>query len=442
MEHYGLLPTIKKVKWADVRQQLQIVNPELTGIIDRLSIDDKKYRLYEASYPYGCQSVRQGKLFLPNNAGELVPLNDSSLPTNIVKDLSYNLGSNPVTLVLAKTLELFITTDHHTIPAVLIPEGNVFSTWIILDKESNHQPAFLWNLSAGARSIFSLSKLSVYKKLEKLQEYFNLDINVPTHLLDHGELFQSIAASPQFDSNWKVKVLYFSDKWFDRLNDKTWTEFDNYLFKASWRSSGFRRCEFIWKCVYSLIQKHAHLKPDPLLVDIVEHLLAMAIGVYPGFAPATDDSAAPISKFQEILIDIYKLEKYAPIIMHPTYFTPKSKRPVYYSLGYSTAFNFSPKARKLATKRSDLVNIIHIQNKYLNILANNKLNTKNTPIGNIPDLIQYDYFHSNSLTTSGIRDSKEISLEDATFMQCANTDMLFPSDSPFCRGCIRIKNKK
>ncbi|MCL5260438.1 MAG: hypothetical protein M1561_01970 [Gammaproteobacteria bacterium] len=436
------LPNIKKIPWSEARKQLQVVNPELAEIIDRLGVSDKKYPLYEASYPYGCQSVRKGKLYLPNNEGKLVSLLDGSLSSSLAQDLSYNLGTNPVCVILTNAIEVYITTERHTIPAALVPAGSVFSTWVILDGQNNHQPAFLWNISAGARSIFSLPKLSVYKKLEKLKEYFDLDIDAPTHLLNHGELFQAIASSPKFNSEWRVKILYFSGKWFENLHDKAWAEFGNYFFRASWKSSGFRRCEFVWKCAYSLIQRYSHLKPDPLLVDIVEHLLAMAIGVYPGFAPAIDNFVAPVSEFQGILTDIYKLEKYAPIIMQPTYFTPSNNRPIYYSLGYSTAFNFSPKARQLATKRSDLVNIIHIQNKYLNVLAEDKLNTKNTPIGNIPDLIQYDYFHNNPYLSAGIRDSKEIPLEDPTFMQCADANMHFPANSPFCRGCIRIARKK
>jgi len=120
----------------------------------------------------------------------------------------------------------------------------------------------------------------------------------------------------------------------------------------------------------------------------------------------------------------------------------QKSNPVYYFLGYPTMFDFAPKARKLATKRNDLAYIRYIMNKCIKEIKLNELNLKLAPIGNIPDLVKYDFFHSRPLLNEGIRDCQEILSEDPYFMQCMqkNKRNIFPYASPLFRGCVRISN--
>lgn len=434
-------PTIRKVSLSEVMPQIQSVNPEFAAILCNLN-PSKEYNLYEATYPYGYRSVRSGKFYMPNAKGEVVPLTDSSIDEKIREDLSYNLGANPVTLVLEKVLEIYLKLDCHTIPLAFVPEGALISTGVVLNPQHNYQPAFLWNVHAGARSIFTLAKLSVTDKFEQLKQHFNVS-SIPLDFADHGNLFQEIANSPEFGERWTTKVLYFGKKWFERLNDLAWRDFTLYLYRTSWQGTSYWRYEFVYDLVFSLIKRRQNLKPDPFLADTVEHILVISMGACPGFAPALNDKVAPINRIEKIISDVYKLDKYAPIIMVPTYFSMHDKsRPVYYSLGYPITFNFSPKARKLATKRSDLGNVRHILNKYLKEMKADELNLKLALISQVPNFVKYDYFHSKPLLTEGIRDSKDIFLEDQAFIECAkkSKNKLFPHTSPFLRGCVRISN--
>ena len=433
--------SLKKVSLDEVMPQIQSVNPEFAAILRNLS-PSKEYNLYEATYPYGYRSVRGGKFFIPNKQGIAVPLSDESIDERMRDDLGYDLGANPVTLVLKNVLEIYLKLGYYTIPLAFIPAGSLISTGVILNPERNYQPAFLWDVQTGARSVFALSKLSVSDKFGKLKQYFNVS-NMPSDFSDHGELFRELANSPNFGEKWTAKVLYFGRKWFEKLNDPAWKDFTLHLYKVSWHGTSYWRYEFIYDLIFSLIKRRQNLKPDPFLADTVEHLLIISMGVCPGFAPALDDSVAPVSGIEKILSDVYQLDKYVPIIMVPTYFSMRNKsRPVYYSLGYPTTFSFAPKARKLATKRSDLVNVRHILNKYLKEIKLNELNLKLALINQVPTSVQYDYFHSKSLLAEGIRDSRDIFLEDMAFKQCLkkNKNQLFPSTSPFLRGCVRISN--
>lgn len=445
MEHYGLLPTVKRVKWIDVRQRIKQVNPELTSIIDKLDPSEQTHHLYEAIYPYGYKSVRKGKLYLPNSKNEIVPLDDHSISHTTRDDLGYNVGSNPVSLVLKNTIEICLElTNSAVIPLVLVPEGSLISTWLVLEPSYNHQPAFLWDIVSGARSIFSLSKLSVVKKFEKIKTIFGLNVKTPANFVEHHNLFRALANSQTFNSDWTTKILYFGKNWFRHLQDPKWKDFTLYFYRNSWKGTAYWKNEFIWNLVFSLIQQRRNLRPDPFLADLVKHLLLMSLGQYPGFAPTCDDFCAPVSKIKEVLADVYRLDKYPPIIMTPAYFSLYQKcRPIYYFLAHQTVFDFAPKARKLATKRFDLGNVIYLLKEYLHEIKLGNLNLSPTPISDIPDIVKYGFFHSKADLKQDIRPSDDIALEDSTFMDSANNGLLFPSGSPLLRGCIRIsKNQK
>jgi len=434
--------TIQTTTWKKVRDRVAKVNPDLCSIIDQLNPSSTKYPLYEARYPFGVNSVAKGQLLLPNEQGRLVQL-EASADKKMKQDLGYNLGSNPVTLVLENSIEIYMAMENHTIPAAFVPAGCLISLWHALDKQYNHQPAFIWNVSSGARSIFMLPKISVATKFEKLRNYFHLDIDMPHSLFDHGKLFHALTLSPYFKDQWSSCLLYFSRSWFDHLHDKAWKNFYEYLLKASWKATSYHRSEFIWNLAFSLIQKARNLKPDPYIADTIKHLFAMSVGAYPGFSPAIDNTAAPISTFQEIILEIYGLDKYIPTIMQPAYFLPKDSkktRPVYYSLDYPTTFSFSPKARKLATKLVNLTKIRYLLNKYLAEVNTGKFRLENTPIGEIPSTINYDFFHNEKIISDDIRNTRFLFEEDPSFKNNIIKNKEFATNSSFLRGCIRISH--
>jgi hypothetical protein len=431
---------IKQVTWQEARKEVMRANPELAGLIDNID-PGSEYTLYKACYPYGYESVQNGCFCWPDKDGNPFPLADSDVSNKIKEDLLYNLGSNPVTLVLKNALEIFMEMETHTIPFAIVPAGGTISTGVILDPDSemNVQPAFLWKISAGARSLFMLRKISIAKKYNKIKEITNIKIDSPKNLFEHGKVFHALGLG----SNWCVEVLYFGKKWTDYVKDKNpkWINYYNYLYKQSWRGSRFWHVEFIWNLIFSFVQKRSNLKPDPYLADTVKHLLAISIGVFPGFAPALDDSLAPIKYFQKIFTDVYQLDDYAPIIMQPAYFSMnKAEHPVYYFLQYPTTFCFSPKARKFAKNIKDLEDIKHILNKYLAEISAGELNLKETLIAKIPQAVKYDFFHSTGRVSLGIKSSKEMMEEDPVFSKIIKkfSGKQFPTASKIFMGSIRI----
>ncbi|MGD9108171.1 MAG: hypothetical protein PVI75_03270 [Gammaproteobacteria bacterium] len=429
---------IRQVTWEQVRPKVKKVNPALCNIIDELN-PPKELGLFVAQIPFGQETVQRGVLHLPDNQGNLVKHDNPKLDKKL-QQLAYNFGTNPVSLVLKNSFEVYLNMDNYTIPYIIVPEGALLSAWIVLNPEKNLQPAFLWHISAGVRSMFMLSKISLDRNHARLAQHLDVNLDKPEHYAEHGNVFRKIYESENFQEDWYTEVLYFSKEWFDNLQDPAWIKFSKYLYESYWKNTEFWRNEFIWHLIFSIIQKERNLKPNPYVADTVKHLLAMSLGVYPGFAPSNNNSAAPISRLQQLYVDIYQLE-YAPIIMCPTYFkryyfkSQKRNSDIYYSLAYPTTINFSPKSKRTANKITELKEIHYLLNKYLDAIKTADLNLNNTPLAEIPDLVEFNFYHTSEISTN-INSSELLPQRDQNFL--LNRKGKFPDKSPFLRGCISI----
>jgi len=435
-------PSIQELTWKQVRQEFAQVNPELAAIIDELD-PSSEYTLFRAKYPYGSEILQRSYLYIPDNRGGLVSLKSSQVPNSVKEKLSYNIFSNPVSLILKNTAELFIVLESNTIPLYgLIPPGKLFGTWRILNPTGNQNPIFIWDMTAGARSIFLLPKISETSGYNKLRKTFQLQADKPKNLLDHWKIFREIANHNSFDEHWETDILFFSKKWFDVMNDKKWKDFKIYLFEKSWQSSEYFRNQFMWDLAFSLIQRQRNFKPNPYISDTVKHLLAIGSGALPGFSAARDNVGGPVKNLQKVFVEVYKLTEYAPIIMQPHFFSLNEDRPVYYSLQYPTTLVFSPQSRENSTKIFNLYELKSLLNKYLSEVYSNNLNVSGTLTYSSKNEVRYDFFHTDVENHSGIRLSSEIAGEDVNFNKTFyGENQSFPSNSSFLRGCIKISKK-
>jgi hypothetical protein len=432
--------SFEELTWTEVREEFYRKNPELGKIIDDLS-PSKEYTLFKAKYPYGSEILKAGELNLPINRG-LVSIRSNQLNSKIHEKLAYNLNSNPVSMILKNSAEIFMVLENNTIPLYgLVKPGKVFGTWRVLNPHTSHNPAFIWDMTAGARSVFMMPKISEQMRHNRLRREFDMAVETPKSLLDHWEIFRALANSERFGEAWETEILFFSKIWFDKLDDEKWLKFKCYLLESAWSGSEFLRNQFIWNVAFSLIQKYRNIKPNPYIADTVKHLLGMGIGSLPGFSPSIDDSAAPVKRLQEIYVNIYQLA-YAPVIMEPHNLSLNVSRPIYYSLAYPTTMEFSPKSRLDSSKISDVYEIKSLLAKYIAELSENDLNLAHTPISDLAKMVQYDFFHTDNEQYPSIKSSKLIPKEDSYFQKIPyGSDKEFPENSSFIKGCIRITKK-
>lgn len=390
--------------------------------------------------------LKNSLLYLPDTLDKTVPFSGNLINPQIKQKLAYCQGSNPVTFVLKNSVELFIELDDRVIPFSIVREGNFFGTWRFLDIEETHCPqTSIWGMTAGARSIFMLPKISKATGHNKLLNNFHISTDKPKTLLDHWKVFRSLANAPNFGESWNTELLYFTGKWFENRNDKAWATFYHHLLNNAWQGSGYWRNQFIWELLFSIIEKNRNIKPPPYLTKIVKHLLSMATGSTLGFSPAIDDSLAPIKKLQKIYIEEYGLEDYAPVIMQPSAFlsnNPKS-RPIYYSLQFPTAPEFSLKSSERTTTLTDLCLLRSLLNKYIREIASSRLNVKETLLYDAAIKVNYDFFHSTTGNYSDIKETKNIPVEDTSFTEAIKHPKAgdFSNKAKFLNGCVRISRK-
>jgi hypothetical protein len=431
--------------WNVIREEVKPVNSELTEIIDEIN-PDKTHTFFKIIAPYGSEFLKNTKLWLPDSTGSrLIPLEEQN--SHIKESLSYNEGSNPVSITLKNSLELFLELEDRVIPYSLVTPGKILGTWKIMEDSPSHCPAtFIWGLTAGARSVFMLPKIAETACYKKLKAKFGVSIDKPRNLRENWQTFNTIINNAETTDTWNTELLFFNNKWFEHKQDKAWARFNYYLVNEALKNSSYWRNQYIWELIFSTIQKNQHIKTSLYNAQIAKHLLAISTGAVLGFQPAIDDSLAPINLLQEIFIADYGLKNYLPIIMQPAIFDLYDNKspPVYYSLQYPTSFEFALKSNEQATTLTGLHEVKVLLKKYLDEIKGNKLNVVNTPLYKAAQEVTFDFFHSNTSIHKDIKKSECLPLEDNFFMQSAkkHKNRKFPHSSNFVNGCVRIAHKK
>lgn len=437
---------LQKLTWPQVRDSAIKSNPELAKIIDSLSPDNKHW-LVKATYPYGSYILKRALLWLPNLVGQIVPITDSSIPAEIRQGLSYNIQSNPVSLVLKNCFEIFLPLEDRTLPLTgLISRGAAFGAWRILNLRETQHPIFIWDMTAGARSVFMLPKITEAKKHMALKKAFNLTANAPNSLMDHWEIFRQLANSAQFKEPWDAEILFFPEQWFKHLDDDKWKPFYYYFRNSAWRGSEHWRNQYIWNLIFSLILKNYEARSSAYVMDTAKHLLYIGVGSFSGFAPCRDDTAGPFREIQTIYQNDYELRPYPPIIMQPELFDMYDTKghSVYYSLQFPNALEFKPNSRLRTSAIADLHEIRSLMIRYEQELTSEKFNISGTSFNHLFQQAQYDYFHNGVDLHIGMRNSAEMPQEDKSLLTTLDgiEHTEFPDTCSFVRGCIRISHKK
>jgi hypothetical protein len=436
-------PYMEELTWEQARLDLIKVNPEIVKILDDIG-PDKSHTLFKARYPYGSEILRRAEFYVPNDKGEFVTIEDPSLSSHVRERLSYNMKSNPVMVLLNGSVEMFLTLEDRTVPfGNLLSPGKIVGTFRILTTEGpSYHPAFLWDMTSGARSVFMLSKISDIEKHRKLRKEFSISIDKPKSFLNHWEIFREIANHKSFPGNWDMEMLFFSDKWFEHFQDEKWMFFNHYLYCKAWNSSDYWRNIFFWNFMLSLMQEESYLKPTPYAVSTAKHILAISTGESYGFAPAIDNLAGPLQELQSIFLNIYGIN-HAPVIMQPTNFNLNNEncRPVYYSLSFPNATEFWPKSRERNSFINEIFEIKNLLENYIKKIISNELRVDNTPFYEAALKVNFDFIH-NDIKMDNIKTGDEILSFDPTFVMHNEYENLpFPISSSFFKGCIRISRK-
>ena len=408
---------LEKVYWEDIQKQAHRINPHFAEMIDRLSPNKQDYYFYKATYPYGAKVLETAVLQLPNTSGDIVPITDVSIEAQVKSDLEYNLNSNPVSMVLSNSFEIFYALETNTIPlSGLITSGSIFGMFRVLSPASNQQPKFLWDMTAGARSIFLLPKIAEEKRHYQLQKRFDVG-EVPGTLMDHWQVFRDLANHPDFPQEWQAEILFFPKQWFEHLDEPSWMPFYYYLYRTAWNNTEFWRNQPFWHIIYSIILREFQRKCSAYIADTAKHLMHIGVGSQPGFMPATDNIAAPISGLQQVYYDTYGLRKYPLIFMTPAFFDLDDPQalPVYYSLQFPIASELGQSTRSRNSLIDDLHEVRSLLVRCESEILSGRFNVDNTPLKKMFQSVEFSCFHAATELRRHMKSSIEIMQNDLRF---------------------------
>ena len=437
----------EKQTWLQVREDVAKVNPELASVID--STDPGRDMLvYRVAYPYGSEILKEGKFYLPDKKGGLISISETS--SEIANDLNYNLNSNPMSLSLKNTMEIFtINKDGLTLPYSIVNPGSFFGTWRILSESLSgtpcFHPAFKWDLTAGGRSVFLLPKVTEFIKHNRLMREMGLSLPPPKNFNEHWNVFKAIVNQKNNNPTWQTELLLFSKKWIDEINTAKYKPLLDFMLRQGWRGSEFWRNQFLWDLIYYHIQENTFHMPNPYITNTVKHLLMIAVGALPGFSLSLNNKLAPVETIQDAYLNYYELKDYFPTIMEPAYIAEKDNRPVYYSLQYPALLQYSPKSNKHSSAIHDLELIKNLLDEYLIKLSKPELNLFGTPYFDLGGSVRFNFYHSKEQKNAGIISTKELSTQDRNFdalNRPVSSNYKFPSDCSFICGCVKISKVK
>ncbi len=438
---------LKIVTWSEVSTEIKHVLPHLHEIISALS-PNNQLKLVRARYPFGTKIFHKGALYLPNGPQSTVPFGHRSLPSAVTELLKYSCL--PLGINLDKSIEAYKDFGSASHPFVVLEPELTIGTWEYLagQHNGNKSDATTSNisLSAGARSIFMLPKITDSSSHKRLKKSFGIKAYPPKSYNDHCELFNELINGKQSKNKWYCDVIYFTQAWHDLLfKDSQWSTLNSYIIQRSWTQSKAGRLtplmDSIWFEFFQTVINSGR-KINIYLLDTVQRIFYIALGVLPAMtANSSDYRLAPIENIQQIYIDDYKLKKYFPTLMTPTLFDIRSPNPtpVYYSLQCPTVISgsfYNP-----YSVLDDLVELKELNRLFCKVLENIDLVIDGIAVSELSKLIKAEYFHTETYSTHGIMPSTSMVEGDPGLIQfngLSLPDRQLSDKSHFVKGCVRI----
>lgn len=429
---------IEALTWNDVRPTFLKVYPSLVEVMDQFSFDSSCL-FYKVRYPFGAHILKEGRFFLPDETGAMQPL--EAFPEVLQKDLSYSYPSHPSGVLTNKVFEQFVTLHGRIIPFYLITPGTFLGVTALLDHITGTQQGLytsfsMWELTAGARSTFLLSRIADTQAYRVLQRKYALKARIPNNAYEQWDIFKELAEKEA--QNWKGEVIFFSNEFIKKLRSPKYAPLLVFMQAENRQVFNFWRNQFSWQVTLSHIERLKHLKYSVHLLDTVKHLLALSLGALPAFKPSSNEDGLPLALLQRIFIEDYKIENLPVMVEHTNF---QGTHPVYYSLTYPTSAEYSAKSSTSATNIAELDQLQIIMDKFLKALSQD-LGFSHSLLETVATHIRFQFFHSQSDNYHNIASIDELLKFDPRFttfdLLGPNFNLPFPSNSPFFKGCVGI----
>lgn len=431
---------IKIISWASAREMVKQVNIPLFSEIDAMDYPDNLPPLVLCTYEYGDMITKNGELQLPVGLGnKLLPVSHPEVPKPFKKMLGYSCI--PLFLLLNKSSEAFIYREKNPVPLNFFEPGSLLGLFESMDFMFHVPSQPSWCVSAGARSIFMLPKISETQGFMRLSKAYGLPMTLqPKTSFDHWQLFVELAKKiTNTQNSWKSQVILFPEAWLKIQNPRSLSPFQLFLIKDTWKNAhdalGKIRASLFWQNLVETISSR-NLKPKAHLLEHVRHIMGIAQGQFPGFRPVEqNENAAPSELIQNAFIDTYRLENFFPSLLHIFPVRTIQKFPVYYSLSHPSlleGIGFSKDSKTIISELREIILIMDTQKSRFTASSFDTIS---------PHDFIFEYFHTQGSINDRVRPIEEIFKKDLAFLKGrSKTNLHLCTTSNFFNGCIQIQN--
>ncbi len=432
---------IEIINWEQARKSVKAAEPELADIIDNWHV---RHPFIRVRYNYGDKVLKGGILHLTDKDGISYPIHSAAIPEEIQKQLSYS--NMPLGIITAGSNEVFSETGERVIPLAFFKPGVIMGLWESLEENASYFPKQIWDVSAGARSIFMLPSISQRVPHEQLKKHYGVKRSAPNTIYDHHSVFRQIIQNQHFKQEWVHEILFLGEDWLIPNNqDIGWLRFYNFLSKKAWKLSGHSRNKITFDRIWLLFSQELEtkgIKANSQLIIILKQIFAIAMGAAPGFRPIVKtDIAAPAAALQKIYLNTYGLKNYIPTIMALDYFSPyQNNEPIYYSLQVQTQIEPIYKFKNTLSETRAIKTLLEY---FVEFALEGRLKVADTLMEWIVKDVQFDFYHPDTERHDDIHNSKYLPSRDKALIEVrgAKRGRKFSHASPLAKGCVQIRMK-
>jgi len=363
-----LNPYIQQLSWAEARELILPVNPDFVRHADELDLPEECC-IFKVRYRYGDYLLKDGKFMLRNSLGENISIEHPDIPEIIKKKLSY-APTVPMGINLDKHIETFFTdSSSRIIPISILPKGNIFAlAGVMTQNDYAISKSQFWNITAGARSVYSTPKISIAYKHKRVAREFGTNLTPPKTLEQHWGTFKELLQSPNLEETWHMDTLFFSQEFPTKNDTLNWSKFNNYLRSYIWDRMKFWRNHYMFGYIIAQAAAEANIRANPAIINSIKQLAGIAIGFIPGLSFKPDEDAFPNARISSIYREIYQLE-YPPLFMQTRHFNPTDQIEVFYSLSLPGVLEFFPDFNPFKSKFDELRELAHATKKIQSTLS-------------------------------------------------------------------------
>ncbi|MDO8954416.1 MAG: hypothetical protein Q7V63_06170 [Gammaproteobacteria bacterium] len=436
--------TMEIVLWSEIRDKILAISPDIGQVIEQYA-DKDQLKFVRARFPYGVDIEKLGELWFSID-GKSVNYKSDAIPTEIKQLLDYPWSGFPVSLMTHNTIESFIELPSHIIPLRVITPGTLFSLNSIFNpNQTSHVMHGAYSSTSGSRSLLMLPKISHGQYNERLAKVYHIDEKYlcPKTFSQQWDLFNALANSSDFDSEWYSEIVLFSKETISLLSN--FPDLKYSLLKRSWDDSAFARNQVMYDLVWSIFTENLppSIRNTPFIIEAVKHLIKLAMREAAGFAPVMDDSVGPVRALTDVFLNVYRIRYYLPVFMRPEFYD--GVNPIYYSLHKHTFFHPIPQRSNANRTIDEMVIIKKLVLSFKEQVLENKFPfpLHDTILYETLNSVEFEFFHPQG--GEGLsRDITSISREDPRYSKLVNElsiekDLEFPDHSIFFNGCIRIR---